>query len=231
MAPTGLREPPPGTGACRLRGNGFRRLKGEASLLVCLDPAHQRRIGKECGSGLVPVFCPLQALECLNRDPRRVVILDRCPARLPCCRRPLSELQARIRVANQAIPVDRKGRRPSVPPGSGLGPDLPSAERIRGTLLGLVGDLRRDLTLQDLSRLFGVSARHLHRRFLEAGCASPMKELRHLQLLGAYHEIAHSTRSISSIAEEMPYADPSSFTRAFRRAFGFYPGKLRSSSH
>src|SRR2546425_687394 len=87
--------------SCRLKDQGLKRPKGPTLLLVCLNPAHRLKIETETKSGLMVTSCPLQVNNYLDHHPRQQVILDRCPAALSCCRRPLSELQKRIHAESQ----------------------------------------------------------------------------------------------------------------------------------
>jgi transcriptional regulator GlxA family with amidase domain len=54
-----------------------------------------------------------------------------------------------------------------------------------------------------------------------------MRAFRWERLLEASEQLQTSSRSMEAIAEDLDFYDRSSFSRAFRRAFGFYPGTLR----
>jgi AraC-like DNA-binding protein len=62
---------------------------------------------------------------------------------------------------------------------------------------------------------------------LSVGLA-PMQAVRRQRLREAFERIQTSSISIEAIADELHYYDRASFSRAFRRAFGLYPGSLRS---
>src|SRR5438552_2737427 len=66
-------------------------------VVVCLDPTHRTAIERWTGSAFLVAGCPLHVLRLLQANPGRRIILDRCPATLRCCPRPLLDLQRRIR--------------------------------------------------------------------------------------------------------------------------------------
>jgi AraC-like DNA-binding protein len=79
-----------------------------------------------------------------------------------------------------------------------------------------------------LSRLVGMSRSNLYRLFEDTGGVA-----RHIQrerLLEAQAILSDpaGTQSISAIAEDLCFADASSFSRAFKREFGHSPSEARS---
>jgi AraC-like DNA-binding protein len=83
---------------------------------------------------------------------------------------------------------------------------------------------------KNLSRLVGMSRSNLYRLFEDSGGVA-----RHIQrerLLEARTLLsdAATTRSISAIAEDLCFADASSFSRTFKREFGYSPSKARSAA-
>jgi len=54
-----------------------------------------------------------------------------------------------------------------------------------------------------------------------------MQAVRRQRLLEAFERIQGSAISIEAIADDLHYHDRSSFSRAFRRVFGVYPGAVR----
>jgi transcriptional regulator GlxA family with amidase domain len=55
-----------------------------------------------------------------------------------------------------------------------------------------------------------------------------MREFRLLRLEQAREQLQSSDRTIDQIAEGTGYFDRGTFSRAFHRVFGFYPGHFRS---
>jgi AraC-like DNA-binding protein len=81
-----------------------------------------------------------------------------------------------------------------------------------------------------LGRLVGMSRSNLYRLFEDTGgVARYIQRERLLEAHAVLTDLA-STQSISSIAEDLCFADASSFSRAFKREFGHGPGELRSAA-
>lgn len=222
----GPRDSPPLHRGCRLE---FAELKGStygAPILLCFNAVHRQQIARKRDSGLILASCPLQLLRCLDQQPRRLVLLDRCPAGLNCCRRPLGALvrriQQEIRVAHQ-----RAGRIKEAGLLRFTNRALFPANRLEAACRYFGQRPLRGMILGELAAFFGMSPRRLNRLFHRAGCDSPVRELRRQRLFGSLKEIQASSRSIDAIADDLHYSDRSSFVRAFRRAFGFYPSRFR----
>jgi AraC-like DNA-binding protein len=81
-----------------------------------------------------------------------------------------------------------------------------------------------------LCRLVGMSRSNLYRLFEESGgVARYIQSQRLLEARAALTDPAH-TKSISAVAEDLCFADASSFTRAFKREFDHSPGEVRSAA-
>ncbi len=105
--------------------------------------------------------------------------------------------------------------------------DLGRKERVRQAI-------RRHLrtpTLRPrtLCRLVGMSRSHLYRLFDDVGVARYIQRERLLEAQAVLSDAA-TTRSISVIAEDLCFADTSSFSRAFKREFGHSPSEERSAA-
>lgn len=87
----------------------------------------------------------------------------------------------------------------------------------------------RDLSPEMLCRELNVSRSRLYRIFEPAGGIS--NYIRHQRLLRTKELLAdhNNTRSISSIAEEWGFLDPSTYSRTFRREFGVTPKEARET--
>jgi len=81
-----------------------------------------------------------------------------------------------------------------------------------------------------LCRLVGISRSNLYRPFEDAGGVA--RYIQRERLLEAHAVLADpaSTQSISAIADDLCFADASSFSRAFKRDFGHSPGEVRSAA-
>jgi AraC-like DNA-binding protein len=81
-----------------------------------------------------------------------------------------------------------------------------------------------------LCRLAAMSRSNLYRLFADAGGVA--RYIQRERLLEAHAVLTDpaNTQSISSIAEDLCFADASSLSRAFKREFGHSPGEVRSAA-
>lgn len=81
-----------------------------------------------------------------------------------------------------------------------------------------------------LCRLVGMSRSNLYRLFEDTGGVA--RYIQRERLLEAYAVLTDpaTKKSISAIAEDLCFADASSFSRTFRREFGHSPGDVRSAA-
>ncbi|MBU8540025.1 helix-turn-helix domain-containing protein [Falsiroseomonas tokyonensis] len=84
-----------------------------------------------------------------------------------------------------------------------------------------------DLTPEFLCRLVGISRSRLYRLFEPVG--GVVRDIQRERLRQAHRAIADPTdsRTIQVISEELGFLEPTTFSRAFRREFGYAPGALR----
>lgn len=106
--------------------------------------------------------------------------------------------------------------------------DLSRKERVRQAV-------RRHLrtpTLgpKNLSRLVGMSRSNLYRLFEDTGGVARYIQRQRLLEAQALLSDPANTRSISVIAEDLCFADASSFSRTFKREFGHSPSEARSAA-
>ncbi len=119
----------------------------------------------------------------------------------------------------------------------------PSAERVavaRGQIdLGRMERVRRavgkhlrtpTLAPRTLCRLVGMSRSNLYRLFENSGGVA--RYIQSQRLLEAHSVLADpaSSQSISALAEDLCFADASSFSRIFKREFGYSPSEVRSAA-
>ncbi|MCZ7487903.1 MULTISPECIES: AraC family transcriptional regulator [Rhizobium/Agrobacterium group] len=85
-----------------------------------------------------------------------------------------------------------------------------------------------DLSPEHLCKSVGVSRSRLYRIFEPAGGIS--NYIRRKRLLETYRALADTTNvnSISQIAENVGFTDPSSYSRMFKREFGLSPKEVRA---
>jgi AraC-like DNA-binding protein len=86
----------------------------------------------------------------------------------------------------------------------------------------------KPLSVGRAAELFGHSARSLNRRLSALGTSYEVLS-DHVQKARAQSAIIDRTRNLATIAEELGFADQSSFGRSFRRWFGIGPEAYRKS--
>ncbi len=81
-----------------------------------------------------------------------------------------------------------------------------------------------------LCRLVGMSRSNLYRLFEDSGGVA--RYIQGQRLLEAHAVLSDpaNAKSISAMAEDLCFADASSFSRAFKREFGHSPGEMRSAA-
>lgn len=87
-----------------------------------------------------------------------------------------------------------------------------------------------DLTPDWLCRLVGISRSQLYRLFEPVGGVK--RDIQRERLRQAHRAIAdgNTTRTIQEISEELGFLESTTFSRAFRREFGYAPGALRRAA-
>ena len=81
-----------------------------------------------------------------------------------------------------------------------------------------------------LCRLVGMSRSNLYRLFEDTGGLARCIQRERLLEAHAVLTDPTTTQSISAIAEDLCFADASSFSRTFKREFGHSPGEVRSAA-
>jgi AraC-like DNA-binding protein len=83
---------------------------------------------------------------------------------------------------------------------------------------------------KNLGRLIGMSRSNLYRLFEDMGGVARYIQRERLLEAHAILSDPSTTQSISPIAEDLCFADASSFSRAFKREFGYSPSAVRSAA-
>ena len=81
-----------------------------------------------------------------------------------------------------------------------------------------------------LGRLTGMSRSNLYRLFEDIGGVARYIQRERLLEAHAVLSDSASTQSISAIAEDLCFTDPSAFSRTFKREFGYSPTGVRSAA-
>ena len=81
-----------------------------------------------------------------------------------------------------------------------------------------------------LGRLIGMSRSNLYWLFEDIGGVARYIQRERLLEAHAVLSDAASAQSISAIAEDLCFADPSAFSRTFKREFGYSPTEVRSAA-
>jgi AraC-like DNA-binding protein len=87
---------------------------------------------------------------------------------------------------------------------------------------------QQDITIADLARLAGLSARQLQRKFKAAVGVGPQQFLIKTRLLAGCRALRETQLGIAEIAYACGFSDQSAFARHFRRYAGLTPTDFRS---
>lgn len=122
--------------------------------------------------------------------------------------------------------ADRANAAQPLPPGI-----QPSSHPIaRRAILLMEQNIGRSLSLEELAGKLNISIRHLERLFKQSTGVGPQAYGRGLRLRMAAWMLAHSMRTISSIAAACGFSDASHFGRDFRSAYGESPSSWRKKN-
>lgn len=101
--------------------------------------------------------------------------------------------------------------------------------QIGRALTALHGDLTREWTVDELAQLTAMSRSAFMERFSEVCGMPPIKYLTQWRLRSAESLLRDTERTIAQIAAAVGYDSESSFSKAYKRAFGHPPSHLRKS--
>src|SRR5450755_832736 len=89
--------------------------------------------------------------------------------------------------------------------------------------------LARELTLDEIAGVAGISRFHMVRAFAAATGLSVMRYVRARRLTAAARALAHGAPDILTVALDADYGSHAAFTRAFRDQFGVTPEAVRAA--
>jgi transcriptional regulator GlxA family with amidase domain len=101
-------------------------------------------------------------------------------------------------------------------------PTVRALERFIGS------NLTRQLSIAQMARATGTSARTLARKLEQTLGTSPLRFAQRLRVAQAVHLLETTRRPVDEIAAQVGYADAAAFRRIFRRETGEAPGARRS---
>lgn len=111
-------------------------------------------------------------------------------------------------------------------------PESESDLRDENTILILkyIQEHYHTVTLAELSGFFNYSERQLQRIIKGSTGRSFSENIQKLKLRQAARLLQNPSRSVSSVADELGYADPGSFRNMFKKYYGMTPGEYRIKS-
>jgi len=91
----------------------------------------------------------------------------------------------------------------------------------------IMADLTRDLSLDELSSLAGISPFHFARAFKQATGLSPHQYVLELRLTRAREELAGGKNTLADIAYGVGFSSQAHMTDVFKKRLGVTPGRYR----
>ncbi|WP_325894466.1 AraC family transcriptional regulator [Grimontia sp. NTOU-MAR1] len=101
------------------------------------------------------------------------------------------------------------------------------ANRIAPVVHYIEQNFERNLAIEEIASVAGMSASTLHEHFKQVTMVSPMNYVKSLRLHKA-RSLLSSGYKVSEVCYEVGYSSPSQFSREFKRYFGFTPSEARS---
>ena len=91
----------------------------------------------------------------------------------------------------------------------------------------IMSDLTRNLSLDDLAGVAGVSPFHFARAFKQATGLSPLQYVLEQRLSSAREALATSKSSLADIAYDVGFSSQAHMTDVFKKRLGVTPGRYR----
>lgn len=89
-------------------------------------------------------------------------------------------------------------------------------------------DLGRGWTLEQLTKIAGISGEHLRRLCQNRLGRSPVQQLTYLRMQHAAHLLATTQLRVEDVAYEVGYQNPFAFSNTFKRMTGFRPSQFQT---
>jgi AraC-like DNA-binding protein len=101
-----------------------------------------------------------------------------------------------------------------------------SSHRIASVIRFLNEQFSERLSIEDIARQAGMSTSSLHHKFREVTGMSPLQYLKKIRLHNARTMMVEQGLQAGEAGYRVGYANPSQFSREFKRMFGLPPGQL-----
>ncbi|MDD1792147.1 AraC family transcriptional regulator [Enterovibrio makurazakiensis] len=101
------------------------------------------------------------------------------------------------------------------------------ANRIARVVHYLEQHFERNIDIEEITRVAGMSSSTLHEHFRKVTSVSPMQYVKSLRLHKA-RSMLSSGLQVAEVSYGVGYSSPSQFSREFKRYFGFTPSEARS---
>lgn len=95
--------------------------------------------------------------------------------------------------------------------------------QVQRTIQRIHADYARDLTVEELAEMAGMSASAFHQNFKAVTSTSPLQYLKTIRLHKARLLMVHEGLRAGTAAEQVGYESSSQFSREFKRLFGSSP--------
>src|SRR6266850_949938 len=100
-------------------------------------------------------------------------------------------------------------------------------QEVTPLLIDVESNLDREISLESLARQYGYSPFHFHRFFSNAVGETPKQHIDRLRLERAAYKLAITGETVLKIALSVGFKNHETFSRAFKRAFGYTPRDYR----
>ncbi len=106
----------------------------------------------------------------------------------------------------------------------------PRSDRVQKVLAYARGNLKNELSVEELAEAAHLSPRQFSRIFREETGQSPAKAVENLRLDAARTMLEDGRHSLDTVAQETGFADRERMRRAFLRAFGQPPQVIKRNA-
>ena len=107
----------------------------------------------------------------------------------------------------------------------------PQHKRITEIIRYMGRHIEQNLTLEELSEIFGISKSYLNAVFQEYTQHAPLEFFSHLKMKRACSLLRSTQAPVYEIAAGLGYEDPYYFSRAFKKIVGVSPKEYRNSEY